>query len=338
MTNEIVPMSGTFIAPVIDVDNALRAYQGMKDFVGKVLRENVDYGVIPGTEKPTLQKPGAEKLARFFGLAIDPQPIFVVEDWTGADHNGEPFFFYRYKAIATRNSNLVAAGIGSCSSWEKKYRYRNADLVCPACDKPNIRKSKQGDGWYCWAKTGGCGATFKNEDKRIADQPRGQINNPDPADIVNTIDKMAQKRAIVAAVLLACNASEYFTQDVEDYIEGEIIPPTTTKAPETPVIKAKPAQTPQTSYSSTPPAPEKVVQPDGGNGHGAEYTGNLAKLGKNQYPSAWVKVLMTEVVNHGANQYEVDGILQKLQLTAASEPEAVVEKVRDYLANKANAS
>jgi hypothetical protein len=34
--------------------------------------------------------------------------------------------------------------------------------------------------------------------------------------VVNTIQKMAQKRALVAATLIATSASEFFTQDVED--------------------------------------------------------------------------------------------------------------------------
>ena len=43
-----------------------------------------------------------------------------------------------------------------------------------------------------------------------------RIPNPDIADLVNTIQKMAQKRALVAATLIATSASEFFTQDVED--------------------------------------------------------------------------------------------------------------------------
>jgi len=42
------------------------------------------------------------------------------------------------------------------------------------------------------------------------------LDNPDVADVVNTIQKMAQKRALVAATLIATSASEFFTQDVED--------------------------------------------------------------------------------------------------------------------------
>jgi hypothetical protein len=41
------------------------------------------------------------------------------------------------------------------------------------------------------------------------------LDNPDVADVVNTIQKMAQKRALVAATLIATSASEFFTQDVE---------------------------------------------------------------------------------------------------------------------------
>lgn len=43
-----------------------------------------------------------------------------------------------------------------------------------------------------------------------------RIPNPEIADVVNTIQKMAQKRALVAATLIATSASEFFTQDIED--------------------------------------------------------------------------------------------------------------------------
>ena len=43
-----------------------------------------------------------------------------------------------------------------------------------------------------------------------------RILNQEVADLINTIQKMAQKRALVAATLIATSASEFFTQDVED--------------------------------------------------------------------------------------------------------------------------
>ncbi|MDR1328620.1 MAG: hypothetical protein LBK23_03380 [Oscillospiraceae bacterium] len=43
------------------------------------------------------------------------------------------------------------------------------------------------------------------------------IENPDPADSVNTLIKMANKRAFVDATLKATGASRMFTQDAEDF-------------------------------------------------------------------------------------------------------------------------
>lgn len=246
----IIPTNNNlFIAPVTDLNSALIAYQGMKDFVSGVLRKGIDYGEVPGTDKPTLLKPGSEKLARFFGLSLALHQVSVIEDWTGVTHGGEPMFFYRYKAQACRGDLVIAEGIGSCSSWEKKYRYRSSERICPKCGKATIipGKKEYGGGWLCFVKKGGCGTKFPDKDPEIINQQVGQIANPDPADIVNTVDKMAQKRAIIAAVLLACNASEYFTQDLEDYIDASFVDTTqqsTQAATSKPEIPPEPAAAP----------------------------------------------------------------------------------------------
>jgi hypothetical protein len=216
-----------FIAPVANLNQAIQRYQDMKDFISGVLRKDVDFGIIPGTSKPTLLKPGAEKLATFFGLSTQFEIIEKIEDWSGIDHEGEPFFNYWYKCRITRNGKLIAEGEGSCNSFEKKFRYRSSTIKCPKCGKETIIKGKEefGGGWICFIKKGGCGAKYKAGDPAIESQPRGLIKNTDSADLVNTLQKMAQKRAYIAAVLLAVNGSEYFTQDLEDfdYIDGVIV-------------------------------------------------------------------------------------------------------------------
>ena len=73
-------------------------------------------------------------------------------------------------------------------------------------------------GWVCFRKRGGCGAKFDIEDPLITDQPAGRVLNENIADQVNTIQKMAQKRSLIAATLLAVNGSEFFTQDGEEFI------------------------------------------------------------------------------------------------------------------------
>lgn len=181
-----------------------------------VMKEGIDYGTIPGSDKKALMKPGAEKLCSEFGFYPRFEQVTAIEEFNSA----MPLFHYRYRAVLYRaTGEPIAEGIGSCNSMEKKYRYRQADRVCPQCGKSTIIKGKAefGGGWVCFAKKGGCGAKFKDNDTEITAQQAGQIDNPDIFDQINTIDKMAQKRALVAAVLIATNASEYFTQDLEDF-------------------------------------------------------------------------------------------------------------------------
>lgn len=214
-----------FLAPVVTAQAALIAYQAKKDLIDGIMKPTVDFGVIPGSSKPTLLKAGAEKATSFFGLFPHFKDAGIVEDWTGEQHGGEPFFYYRRTCELWRGNQIVSSVDGSCNSWEKKYRYRSADRICPNCGKATIIKGqeKYGGGWLCFAKKGGCGAKFGDKDQQIIGQETGQVKNPDIADIVNTILKMADKRALVAATLIATGLSEYFTQDIEDYISGEIV-------------------------------------------------------------------------------------------------------------------
>lgn len=207
--------------PVMSLEMAVDRREMIVSAVSKLMRTDEDYGTIPGTKKPSLWQPGADKLCNLFGLVPRFSTTEKTEDWTGAQHAGEPFFFYRIKCTLMRGEYVMGEGEGSCNSWESKYRYRKSERVCPACGKENIRKSKpkadgSGGGWYCWTKTGGCGATFKDGDQAIEGQQTGNVPNPDICDMPNTILKMAAKRAKIAATLNATSAHEFFTQDVED--------------------------------------------------------------------------------------------------------------------------
>lgn len=260
--NEIVKVdesSGSYIAPVANIQEALERYHAFGEFVSKILKKDTDYGEIPGTNKPTLLKAGAEKLGTFFGL----RPLFSildnVDDWTGKEHNGEPFFYRQYKCQLYRNGELVGEGVGSCNSWEKKYRYRwenelnlpeNTDLSKYECKDGAISEfafaidkaettGKYGKPAEYWQKfkdaiDNGTARHFMRKTKKGDEMDAWEIGgklyavpNKDVADQVNTIDKMAQKRAFVAAILIATNASDYFTQDMEDFsgdvMEGEIV-------------------------------------------------------------------------------------------------------------------
>lgn len=64
----------------------------------------------------------------------------------------------------------------------------------------------------------GMGSCSTMESKYRYRKNKGQrIENPDIADVYNTCLKMANKRALVAAVLNTTGASDLFTQDIEDF-------------------------------------------------------------------------------------------------------------------------
>lgn len=230
-TQEIVKTEqANFLAPAGTVEDFLSAYQAKKDIISKILVEGVDFGVIPGSTKPALYKAGAEKMSGFYALHPQFSDVETVEDWTGKEHDGEPFLYYRqkcfmYKQSPSERKVLIASADGSCNSWETKYRYRNQERLCPSCDQAAIIKGKEeyGGGWLCWKKNGGCGSKFPDGDISIESQEAGKIKNPNVADLANTILKMAQKRALVAATLIATNTSDYFIQDLDDFTKGEIV-------------------------------------------------------------------------------------------------------------------
>lgn len=155
-----------------------------------VMQRDVHYGVISGCKQPSLFKPGAEKIMATFRLAADP-------DIT--DLSADDVIRYQVKVRLTSPSGVfVGAGVGECSSNEEKYRWRRA--VCKEefeDTAPERRREK-------WKKYGSKPA-FKEQQVRT-----------EPADLANTILKMAKKRAQVDAVLTATAASDCFTQDVED--------------------------------------------------------------------------------------------------------------------------
>lgn len=257
--------------PLLTVDQAVERKSQINQFIGKVMREGEDYGLMPGNQtKKVLMKPGAEKLCSIFGMAPTYERVTVVEDWTGAEHGGEPLFYYEYRCQLSRGGRFMGEAIGSCNSWESKYRYRwvSEDIAKQRSDWENLptrggkktifepifaldraeTTGKYGHPPEYWARFRAAAedGTAQRTKKKLGakdfdgyqmtvDETQYRIPNPDVADVVNTCQKMAQKRALVAAVLIVTNCSDAFTQDVEDFVEPDhagpapAVEPTTTK-------------------------------------------------------------------------------------------------------------
>ncbi len=272
---DIITVEPRALMPVMDIETAIARRSQMVQFVKQIMVKGTDYGIIPGTgDKNVLLKPGAEKLTTFFGLTVRFETRKNVEDWTGRDHDGEPFFYYRFACLLYQGERLIVEADGSCSSFESKYRYRQAQRVCPSCGEAAIIKGQKqyGGGWVCWKKRGGCGGKFGDNDTSITGQNVGRIANPDVADQVNTVLKMAQKRALIAATLLGVNASEFFTQDLEDFEAG------TGPTPEAKKSTKPPKQTGQTDREKrdgAPPADSTRRSKKAANGNGSAQRGAI---------------------------------------------------------------
>ena len=198
----------------------------------QVFKDKQDYGIIPGTDKPTLLLPGMEKLMRALNLRAEYLERHVIRDFA------RPLFHFEYECrlVEIDSNRTVSTAVGSANSMESKWRWRNADRVCPHCGKPTIIKGKAeyGGGWLCFAKKGGCGAKFSDTDVLITSQQVGRIENPDIFDQVNTISKIAQKRALGSAIKSAANVSEFYTVDLEDFQMYDVAP-----APQMPVVDGR---------------------------------------------------------------------------------------------------
>lgn len=228
--------------------------QLIQEVMQAVMQEGYHYGVIPGTDKPTLLKPGAEKLAVTFRLA----PLLHVE-WRDFP-NGHRECEVRCTLTHIPTGRVYGEGVGLCSTMESRYRYRNANRKCPQCGNETIIKGKAeyGGGHLCFQKKGGCGAKFSDNDPAILNQPVGRIENIDLADVYNTILKMAKKRALVDATLTATAASDIFTQDLEDVPPSDL--PEPVKTPPPPQRPAQPQAKAAAPTSVATPAETSAAQ------------------------------------------------------------------------------
>jgi hypothetical protein len=181
----------------------------IQEIMKGVMQKDVHYGVIPGCgNKPSLLKPGAEKLCLTFGLV----PEFAIQqtDLPG----GHREYRVTCRLFTRRDHRFAGEGVGICTTHEKKYRYRwdntgravpkeywenrNRDLI----GGESYEARKVDKGWMIFLKT----------------------EHTDPADYYNTAIKIGKKRAHVDATITATAAGDIFTQDIEDLNEAEVVP------------------------------------------------------------------------------------------------------------------
>jgi|SRR5215831_37798 len=196
-------------ADEMSIDNVLAQVHKVQELMRLVMKDGEHYGVIPGTDKPTLLKPGAEKLCMTFRLNPDYDTLREVES--------PQLVSYVVKCTLTHipTGQVWATGLGACNSREKKYRFTSVAMD----PQPSWNEQEE-------LKAAGKGYRKRVGQKWLFMQ---RIENDNAYEYSNTIAKMAAKRALVAAVLNATAASDIFTQDMEDSSESNAGPPGTSK-------------------------------------------------------------------------------------------------------------
>ena len=180
--------------------------QRIQQILKDVMLKDVHYGVIPGTHKPTLYKAGAEILLTTFRIAVDP----VIDDLSTDD-----CIRYRVQLRGIANAaihlgevsgTVVGVGVGEASTDEEKYKWKSCmekQFAATEADRKRIK--------YGWSWGQARGEKVETETMQV---------RTEPADLANTVLKMAKKRAQVDLCLTALAASDVFDQDLDDLVPG----------------------------------------------------------------------------------------------------------------------
>lgn len=189
-TSTLAPITSTAVDRIATAAEIRAQVNLIQEVMAAVMKDGTHYGQIPGTDKPTLFKAGAEKILMTFRIAAQ----HAIEDLSTPD---EIRYRVTVRGVSQAAGVTLGEGVGECSSNEEKYRWRrpvheNEYKAAPE-DRRREKFTRNGDVW--------------------------QQVRTEPADVANTILKMAHKRGLVAMTLVVTAASDVFTQDIEDLPE-----------------------------------------------------------------------------------------------------------------------
>ncbi|MCO8288281.1 hypothetical protein [Tetragenococcus halophilus] len=132
--NEVIEQNNNAMNMVMganleQVTKQLQAISNFQSVVQSNLKKDQDFGVIPGTQKPTLLKPGAEKIQMLFGVTSEYEEIERIQDYD------KGFFAYTIRCTLSQNGTKITEGMGHCNTKEKKYIKQDPFTLANTCLK-----------------------------------------------------------------------------------------------------------------------------------------------------------------------------------------------------------
>lgn len=193
MENEAKNEVQTVKAEIQPIKEIQANVQAIQTVLKSVMKRGCHFDIIQGCgDKPVLLKAGAEKILSTFRIGIET----IIEDLSD---DYERRYRVTCRGFFIPTGNTVGFGIGEGSTAEKKYAWRKA--VCDEEFNATLETRRQ----EAWKKG------YNNQPATSIKQVR-----QNPADIANTVLKMAKKRAMIDLCLTATACSDIFDQDLDE--------------------------------------------------------------------------------------------------------------------------
>ena len=174
----LLPALPPRISPEV-IQETMQSIALLQGMVKDILIRDVDYGRIPGTPSDSLWDPGASQIIGSFNCYVGERRMLKLED-----SDQKIVVVVEVPIISRATGQEVSTGIGAASTLEAKYKYR----------------------WVPYPQDWGYDEiaikTFKTKPGRDDEGDKVtlyRIPNPEHSELLNTIVKMASKRAEVDA-------------------------------------------------------------------------------------------------------------------------------------------
>lgn len=224
-----------FEMQMVDVATIKIRQNNIRNLVNEVMIKGLHYGdPFQGSDKLVLLKSGGEVLKVAFQLSDKCEVIAEKHEAGHITYTVHTRLYYM------PSDKYVGIGIGSCSTLESRYRYRNVNEALEVGVSKDFWDLKNSDA-YTNEELRSMDMQAQIENDLLADGEEYDENarywitkndsgqwvysikkkdeNPDIADTYNTVLKMAKKRSELDAIINVTGCSHMFTQDVEEFPE-----------------------------------------------------------------------------------------------------------------------
>lgn len=321
-TGEVVEPAA---APPMSPETLQARRHHVQELYRSIMKPKVHFDIIPGTKKPSLLKAGTEILLSSFRIGIE-----VFEERVDTGDRSEICYRVKVRGFDIATGHTVGWGVGICTSHEEKYKWRKAvssqEFDAMAAVDPRLVR------WKYYS----------------SGQPAMQVRE-NPNDKLNTVLKMAKKRAQVDFCHTALACSEIFEIGSFGEAEEEAPPPARggrqQQQRRQPPREDPPPQRQQTQQGRYPDEEElsdappsggggDMRKPEGGKAGGFEGFGDLE--GKENGKLGFGQLVYLRKQLEEAGGREIDLAIDLGQTSLEAVPAAQFDEALQWIANIAN--